>query len=188
MVSQIRDRILDVASDLFYTEGIRAVGIDRVIEEAGIAKATLYRHFPSKEHLIEAHLRRRHERVMEALLSLMSKAVPARDKLAAIFDMLFEKAGVAHFRGCAFALAVGEYGSAERLVDVAREHKACVRQVFQTIASEKGSAGETIASHLSLLYEGALSTVAVDRDPAAVLSAKTFALFIFDNYCGAQAA
>jgi len=61
----IRDEILNVAGALFYREGIRAVGVERIIEKAGVAKATLYRHFPSKEHLVAAYLSERHERVTE---------------------------------------------------------------------------------------------------------------------------
>ncbi|MDR6817568.1 AcrR family transcriptional regulator [Neorhizobium sp. 2083] len=64
MKEAISDQILTTAGALFYREGIRAVGIGRIIEEANVAKATLYRHFPSKDHLVAAYLQARHERVI----------------------------------------------------------------------------------------------------------------------------
>ena len=65
----LRDRIIDVSSALFYSEGIRGVGIDRIIDASGVAKATLYKHFRSKDELVVAYLKSRHQRVIESLKS-----------------------------------------------------------------------------------------------------------------------
>lgn len=78
MKEPISDQILTAASALFYSEGIRAVGIDRIIEEANVAKATLYRHFPSKDHLVAAYLQDRHDRVIRSLQEVLDAASTPR--------------------------------------------------------------------------------------------------------------
>ncbi|MFB9948336.1 TetR/AcrR family transcriptional regulator [Rhizobium puerariae] len=176
----ISEQILTTAGALFYREGIRAVGIDRIVEEANVAKATLYRHFPSKDHLVAAYLTQRHERVILQLREVMANVSDPRGQIALIFERLFEKADSQEFRGCAFALAVAEHGDSERVVSVAREHKNAVRDIFRSVMERAGATSEQPAAHLSLLYEGALATVAVSRDPAAVLVARDCALSVFD--------
>uniref|UniRef100_UPI003100AD81 TetR/AcrR family transcriptional regulator n=1 Tax=Neorhizobium sp. EC2-8 TaxID=3129230 RepID=UPI003100AD81 len=181
MREAISDQILTAASALFYREGIRAVGIDRIIEEANVAKATLYRHFPSKDHLVAAYLQARHERVIRSLHDVLDAIKAPRDQIKLIFERLHEKADSPEFRGCAFALAVAEHGDSERVVSVARTHKAMVREIFSSIMSRAGRYSDQPAAHLSLLYEGALATVAVGRDPQAVLIARDCALSVFDT-------
>lgn len=176
----ISDQILSAAGGLFYREGIRAVGIDRIIEEAKVAKATLYRHFPSKDHLVAAYLQDRHDRVIHSLQEALDTTGGPRDQIRIIFERLHEKADSPEFRGCAFALAVAEHGDSERVVSVARTHKRAVRDIFREIMAKAGPGLDQTAAHLLLLYEGALATVAVERDPAAVLVARDCALSIFD--------
>ncbi|TCU12888.1 TetR/AcrR family transcriptional regulator [Rhizobium sullae] len=181
MREAIADQILTAASALFYREGIRAVGIDRIIEEANVAKATLYRHFPSKDHLVAAYLHARHDRVIRSLQEVLDAAGPPRDQIKLIFERLHEKADSPEFRGCAFALAVAEHGDSERVVSVARTHKAMVRDIFAATMARASDNPDQAAAHLSLLYEGALATVAVGRDPRAVLVARDCALSVFDT-------
>ncbi|NTJ09438.1 TetR/AcrR family transcriptional regulator [Rhizobium lusitanum] len=182
---KISEHILTTAGALFYREGIRAVGIDRIVDEANVAKATLYRHFPSKDHLVAAYLEERHERVLLQLREVTSTAtLLPRDQIALIFERLFEKADSPEFRGCAFALAVAEHGDSERVVSVAREHKNAVRNIFRAIMAAAKRSTEQSAAHMSLLYEGALATVAVGRDPQAVLVARDCALSVFDMSTG----
>ncbi len=181
MREAISDQILATAGALFYREGIRAVGIDRIIEEANVAKATLYRHFPSKDHLVAAYLQARHERVIRSLQEVVDAAMAPREQIALIFQRLYEKADSPEFRGCAFALAVAEHGDSERVVSVARTHKAMVRDIFAAIMAKTSGNPDQAAAHLSLLYEGALATVAVGRDPQAVLVARDCALSVFDT-------
>lgn len=176
----IRDEILTVAGALFYSEGIRAVGIDRIIEKAGVAKATLYRHFPSKEDLVVAYLNERHERVLGSLDEVLRSVTDPRDQIRTIFERLHEKADSPEFRGCAFALAVAEHHESMRVLNIARRHKQAVRDVFAAILAGAGSSDGQPVSHMALLYEGALATVAVSRDPAAVLAARDAALQVFD--------
>src|SRR6185437_5299596 len=97
-----RERLLDAASELFYEEGVHTVGIDRVIERAGVAKASLYNVFGSKDELVKAYLARRHAMTSERISSGLADYASARDKLIGIFEIqatTFAKPG---FRGCAF--------------------------------------------------------------------------------------
>jgi AcrR family transcriptional regulator len=180
MTIRISEQILAVAGALFYREGIRAVGIDRIVDEANVAKATLYRHFPSKDHLVAAYLSERHERVMASLTDVLQSIEPPREQIAAIFQRLFEKAESPEFRGCAFALAVAEHGASERVVSVARLHKTAVLDIFRRITSQRRMPGEKTAQHLALLYEGALATIAVGRNAEAALVARDCALILYD--------
>ena len=180
MRPSIREGILNAAGALFYKEGVRAVGVDRIIEEAGVAKATLYRHFPSKEHLVAAYLETRHERVLKALEEALEGVAEPRERIRMIFDQLRAKADSPEFRGCAFALAVAEHGESERVRAIARRHKAAVRAIFTRILAEAGFASEKPAAHLALLYEGALASVAVHRDASFALTSRDCALEVFD--------
>ncbi|WP_425961215.1 TetR/AcrR family transcriptional regulator [Rhizobium nepotum] len=184
MREAIPDQIITAAGALFYNEGIRAVGIDRIIEEAKVAKATLYRHFPSKDHLVAAYLQDRHDRVIRSLRDVLAATIDPRDQIQVIFERLYEKADSPEFRGCAFALAVAEHGDSGRVVTVARTHKRMVRDIFEAVMLKAGVRLDQAASHLSLLYEGALATVAVGRDPHAVLIAQDCALSVFDLATG----
>lgn len=179
------DRIIAIASDLFFREGIRAVGIDRIIDEADVAKATLYRHFPSKEDLVLAYLEKRHAAVIAGLDEVRSSEVDPRRQIEAIFTRLYEKAANADFRGCAFALAVAENGQSPRVVDLARFHKRTVEDVLVGIAASSGvQSSAALGAHLALLYDGALARRAVTGDAQVMLEAKASALFAFDNSFG----
>lgn len=181
MREPISDQILATASALFYRDGIRAVGIDRIIEEANVAKATLYRHFPSKDHLVAAYLQARHEQVIRSLRDALQTEASPRDQIKLVFERLYDKSDSAEFRGCAFALAVAEHGDSERVVSIARLHKSMVRDIFADIISTLHGTSDQPASHLALLYEGALATLAVGRDAQAVLVARDCALTVFDT-------
>src|SRR5262245_48026168 len=101
--SEARRRILETADRLFYEEGIRAVGIDRIIAEAGVAKATLYSHFASKDDLILAVLEHRESCVSEFFREAMERlGREASCPLRAFFDALKEWFTTPGFRGCAF--------------------------------------------------------------------------------------
>src|SRR5215475_206873 len=110
--SEARQRILGAADRLFYQNGIRAVGIDRIIAEAGVAKMTLYAHFPSKDDLILAVLRYREECVLGFFRSAIEKHEKRKqDRLRAFFSALKEWFESPGFRGCAFinaALALAD--------------------------------------------------------------------------------
>jgi AcrR family transcriptional regulator len=169
-----RERLLDAADELFYAEGIHTVGIDRVIERAGVAKASLYTTFGSKDELIRAYLERRHAARQAAIGEAVERASGTRARLLAPFDAI---PGTS--RGCAFinASAEGERGGV--VDEVSGAHRAWRRELFATLAREAGARDpETLASQLTLLYDGA--AVGLRMDDAGVAAAQAAAELLVD--------
>src|SRR5690242_8090998 len=100
-----RDKLLAAADRLFYAEGIHTVGIDRVIEEAGVAKASLYASFGNKDGLVKAYLEARYERRKQRFSDAVASHETGRDRILAIFDASAQLAKESGFRGCAFLRA-----------------------------------------------------------------------------------
>jgi AcrR family transcriptional regulator len=120
-----RERILLAAHDLFYRDGIRATGIDRVIAEAGVTKVTFYRHYPAKNDLVRAFLDYRHGRWMAWFVDALARHGGREgDGLQALAPALAEWFGQEGYRGCAFINTVVEIGGAlPDAVDISRRHK-----------------------------------------------------------------
>lgn len=153
-----RERILATAKQLFYEEGIRAVGIDKIIERSGVAKMTFYRHFPSKDDLIVAYLAeidRCHWEWFEAALA-RHPASP-RAQVLDVFDALVEKLTVPEYRGCAFSKVVTEFPDpAHQGRQAALVHSRETLTRLTELARGAGAAApEPFAEQLALLMEGA---------------------------------
>src|SRR5262245_25685813 len=103
-----RDRLLAAATELFYEEGVHTVGIDRVIERAGVAKASLYSTFGSKEELVRAYLAARAEARQRRILDRTARHDDPRARILGIFDLLGEQVAAPTYRGCAFVNASAE--------------------------------------------------------------------------------
>src|SRR5580700_1538015 len=97
-----RDRLLEAASELFYAEGVQSVGIDRVIERAGVAKASLYTTFGSKEQLVCAYLDARHAQTLGRLQAAVDTVEDPVERILAVFDAQAQLFRMPDFRGCAF--------------------------------------------------------------------------------------
>jgi AcrR family transcriptional regulator len=108
-----RDRILETAATLFYAQGYRAVGIDTIIKASGVAKMTLYKHFPSKDDLIAAYLTRANAGFWTWLDGIAAQHPDPRAQLEATFDGVAKLASSAQCLGCAFAQAAGEFPDAD---------------------------------------------------------------------------
>src|SRR5262249_15739815 len=123
--SEARQRLLETADRLFYQEGVRAVGIDRIIAEAEVAKMSLYKHLPSKDDLILAALKHREEGVLEFFRSAMDRpGKKAKNRLRAFFAALKEWFEPPGFRGCAFQTAAAELADpAHPATEFVRGHK-----------------------------------------------------------------
>ena len=105
-----RDRILQTAAELFYRHGIHSVGIDRIIEESGVAKMTFYRHFPSKARLIAEYLAQKERNWQRIVAQFTGEAAKPAAKLLAIFDALELAIKNPGFCGCPFIKALAEFG------------------------------------------------------------------------------
>jgi AcrR family transcriptional regulator len=152
-----RDRILDAASELFYRDGYHAVGIDTIVERSGVAKMTLYRHFPSKDALIAAYLERANAEFWEWLDSEIADVVDPREKLVAAFTATAKLATSAQCLGCTFQAASAEFPELDHPGHrVALAHKRRVLDRFVGLATDAGLAdSEGLAAQLLLLMDGA---------------------------------
>ena len=166
-----RERILLTAHALFYRDGIRATGIDRVIAESGVTKVTFYRHFPSKNHLVQAYLDHRHARWMawfEEALRRHGAARPGRG-LDALVPALAEWLRDEHYRGCAFINSVGELGGAlPEVVETARRHKADMTALIAALMPPSRQRARD-AQALAVAVDGAIVHAQFEASPDAVL-------------------
>ncbi|MEQ8710092.1 MAG: TetR/AcrR family transcriptional regulator [Rhodospirillales bacterium] len=163
--SPARDRLLAAAQARFNAGGYNGTGIDAIIADAGIARMTLYNHFPSKDALIEAVLQRRHEELTDWITrQVEARASAPADRLLAIFDVLGDWLASEDFRGCLFVRAVGELGISHAAVcRAASDHKDWYRRFFRENARNAGVAGaDRLAGDLLLLLEGATARALVD--------------------------
>ena len=177
--SEVRQRILETADRLFYQDGIRAVGIDRIIAEADVAKMSLYKHFPSKDDLILAVLRYREEKLLEFFTAGMERnSKRTKDKLRGFFATLkdfFESPG---FRGCAFQNAAVELADpAHAGTQFVKEHKRRFQEFLTGLVEESlGKGAAKVAPAVGLLVEGAIVTAVIQGSPDAVDVARDAAL------------
>ncbi|CAL9324832.1 TetR/AcrR family transcriptional regulator [Streptomyces sp. SudanB182_2057] len=150
-------KILDAASRLFYEEGIRAVGVEVIAEEAGVTKKTLYDRFGSKDELIVAYLRARDGLWRTTLTQHVNeREAPAREKLLATFDALHNWLQERNPRGCAFINASVELPEDHPGQEVAFQQKAWLRAYLEQLAAEAGASDPAgLADQLLILHEGA---------------------------------
>lgn len=174
----VRERILDTATRMFYYQGIAATGVDSIVESAGVAKMSLYRHFGSKERLIVACLSRLDTRYHDWFVAQVEdRAGDPVAKLLSVFDVLGEWFASSHFRGCAFINATAELADPRHPArGPAMRHKERNREYVEELA---GAAGATdpagLSRQLMLLVEGAIVTALVQGDPLAAANAKAAA-------------
>ena len=168
-VSEARSRLLATATGLFYAEGLHSVGIDRIVAEAKVTRATLYRHFPSKEDLVVAYLQGVHEMEREGLDKALAGDLPAADALRAIAKSIAEGIQLPHFRGCAFLNAVAEYPDPEHPVHQAvLAHRTWfLRTVTDLLAQVGETPPEPAGRHFVMLRDGAMVSGCLS-DPAGV--------------------
>ncbi|MCW2496542.1 TetR/AcrR family transcriptional regulator [Jatrophihabitans sp.] len=171
-----RDRLLEAADRLFYDEGIHAVGIDRVLEEAGVAKGSLYYNFGGKDDLVRTYLQNRHAKWSARLDEMLAETEDPDEKILTVFDALGDLFAEPDFNGCAFVNAAAEAlpGSAEDLAT--KDFRTWLHELFGGLVAEAGHAdGETLAYQLILLYDGANIAAQLDQNPAAARAARAAA-------------
>lgn len=169
-----RDRLLQTAHTLFYRDGIRATGIDRVIAESGVTKVTFYRHFPSKNDLVCAYLEYRHTHWTAWFAAALSRhggasGDPSR-RLAALTATLSEWLGRDDYRGCAFINGVGELvDTVPEVVEIARRHKRDVTDLLATLLPPTPER-QRDAQALTLVMDGAIVRAQMGEPVEDVLS------------------
>jgi AcrR family transcriptional regulator len=176
-----RERLLAAANELFYDEGIHTVGIDRVIERAGVAKASLYSAFGSKDELIRAYLEARFDARQRRVSERVARCADPRDRLLAVFDALADRIAESDFRGCAFVRACAEITADKRVRAVCDDARRWMRALFTELCRDAGAPQPAaLAQQFSLLYDGAVVAAQMDRDAQAAVTARATAAALLD--------
>lgn len=182
--SAARTRLIDSATRLFYEEGIHAVGVDRIIDEAAVTRATLYKQFGGKENLVLAYLRNEDE-MLRALFAQAGAEVSEPAQLAdAVIEGIAADIRLRHTRGCPFINAAAEYpdaaGAVRQLID---EHREWFRSTLQTVAEQAGlESPADVAASLVLLRDAALVGGYLDGDERVTPAFERTARSVVDSH------
>lgn len=161
-----RERLLAAALELFYAEGIQSVGIDRVIERAGAAKASLYSTFGSKEGLVRAYLDENHRLILGRRRAEVERADDPVAKILAVFDSEARDFERPDFNGCPFAGARAEAPAGGLIDEAARSFRQDIRALFRELCVQAGAADpDQLAWQLHLLYSAGAESAKLDREP-----------------------
>jgi AcrR family transcriptional regulator len=162
-----RERLLAAANELFYAEGVQTVGIDRIIERAGVARGSLYNVFGSKEELVAAYLASRHDGTTGRLTKAMERFDDPRQKILAVFDAQAHLFMQPDFNGCAFIAASTEARPGGLVENAADTFRAWIRGMFTDLAEQAGAPDPiSLGRQLHLLYDGAGLAARMDhKDP-----------------------
>lgn len=165
--SPARRRLLDTATRLFYEGGIHAVGIDRIIAEAGVAKATFYKHFPSKDDLVVAYVEEQ-DRLGRAAVAALPKR-PPREMVAAILGRISDAATAGGWRGCPFLNAAAEYPDpASKVRQAIDARRVWYHDSLQGLLAEDGDPAPSVTASLLVALSDGLLEIAYLDDPAVV--------------------
>lgn len=171
------ERLLDAAARLFYTRGVSNVGINEIIARAGVARMTLYHHYPSKDDLVKAVLERRRLERAAWLARADERAADPKRRALAVFDLLAEWFETPDYRGCPLLAATFELGGQLNAArPYARAHHEAVRAFFAERLQEAGfERGDELAVQLQLLMEGAAAVAVVQGGSRAATAARAAA-------------
>jgi AcrR family transcriptional regulator len=183
--SEARQRILDAAYDLFPVRGTRAVGVEELMQRAGVAKATFYRHFPSKDDLVVAFLKQREQIwVTEWVLAEARKrGATGEEQLLAIFDLFGEWFAAEDFEGCSFINILLEYDDRDHPARQESEAAlARLRVVLRALANEAGLRDpDGFALSWHILMKGSI-VQAAEGDLEAARRAQTMGRLLIEHY------
>lgn len=181
-----RDIILDAASKLFMQYGIKSVGVDTIVTEAGVAKMTLYNHFKSKDELVTQFLQREHQRIIDSIKQCLAETdhLPPEKKMLALVQSFEERIRQPDFRGCAFINSIAELSEPEHPGrEVIQNHVAEVHRYFLELATESGSPRpDVLAQGLMFLIHGATASRCMTNNPTiGQMAQETARLLISEN-------
>ena len=184
-LARARERILDTAYELFSRRGVRGVGIDEVIERAGVAKATLYRHFPSKNDLVLAFLERREQLWTREWIEAEARrrGVTPEGQLLTIFDLFGEWFRQKDFEACSFIKVLLEMNDRSHpLCRACAAHLENIRSFVRALAQEAGLRDPAGFAHSwGILMRGSI-VAAAEGDVEAARRAKSMARLLLDQH------
>jgi AcrR family transcriptional regulator len=181
---EARQRIVDSSYELFSQRGIQGVGVDEVIEKAGVAKATLYRHFPSKNDLVLAFLESREERWTRGLVEAgaRSRGGTPEEQLLAIFDVFDEWFRREDFEACSFINVLLEMGPEHPAGRASMRHLENIRSIVSELAEEAALRDPaSFARSWHILMKGSIVSAA-EGDVEAAHRAQSMARQLIDEY------
>jgi AcrR family transcriptional regulator len=179
-VPSARERLLAAANELFYAEGVHTVGIDRVIERAGVAKASLYNTFGSKDELVRVYLEGRHAVVAARINRYIERYEGPRERLLGVFEAQGELFAEPGYRGCAFVSASAE-SPGMSVSHAADEYRGWVRGLLTGLAGDAGAPDpESLGRQLHMIYDGSSLSARMDGDPSAAVTARAAAGALLD--------
>jgi len=179
-VPSARERLLAAANELFYDEGVHTVGIDRVIERAGVAKASLYNTYGSKDELVRVYLEGRHAVIAARITGYIERYGEPRERLLGVFEAQGELFAEPGYRGCAFVSASAE-SPGEAVSRAADDYRGWVRGLLTGLAAGAGAPDpELLGRQLHIIYDGASLSARMDRDPSVAVAARSAAGALLD--------
>ncbi|MEU9504837.1 TetR/AcrR family transcriptional regulator [Micromonospora sp. NPDC048170] len=174
------ERLLDAADTLFYERGIQAVGMDAIRTASGVSLKRTYQLYPSKEHLVEAVLRRRDRAVRDGIEAYTSARATPTERVLAVFDYLHDWFGQPDYRGCAFINSFAELGgSSPNVVEIVRTHKRAFADHLAALVAAAGRPPQ-LAAQLTLLANGAMVTAAIAGSAEPAREARAAASRLLD--------
>ena len=167
-----RDRLLAAADELFYAEGVHVVGVDRIVERAGVAKASLYSIFGSKEELVRAYLEQHLQRRQKRIAHILAAHNTPRERLLGVFAEVEGLLAESKFRGCRFISAAAEARPGDTSELMAEQYRAWLRSLFTELGEAAGAShAQELGRQLALLYDGAAIAARMDPDRAGAAKA-----------------
>jgi len=168
----VRDRLLETAARLFYDQGYKASGVNEIIREAGVAKASFYHHFKTKEDLLVATLEQRHDRMMAELRGVVSHGRTPIEKIGRVFEWLGQSCACGtSTHGCAYLNMVSEFrDGGSRVRELVKWHKSAFQQfILELVSAHFMGSGKTeddladMADELYLLAEAVFAASPVHQ-------------------------
>jgi AcrR family transcriptional regulator len=176
-----RERLLAAADELFYAEGVQSVGIERILERAGVAKASLYSLFGSKEGLVQAYLEARHNGTTDQLMAAVDRHQLPRRRILAVFDAQSQMFAQPGFRGCPFVSAFAEAPLGGLVARASGEYRGWMRALFIDLAEQAAASDPTeLGRQLQIIFDGGTTAAWMDQDPSIASSSRAAVEVLLD--------
>ncbi len=171
-----RQKLLAAADELFYNEGVHAVGIDRIIEKASVARGSLYYNFDGKDDLIKEYLLGRHAAWTARVDEAVAESKDPGEKILAVFDALGTLFAEPGYRGCSFMNAVAEAPADGPEIKAAANYRSWLHELFgDLVAALNVRHPQQLTEQLVVLYDGAVTAAQMDKSPHSAATARTLA-------------